>query len=298
MCLLRRRLRSASCVLGPDDRDARVALAQTPGAVRPTRLACQLPGAQAGAADRRRVPEEFSPHPVETRFSLHPPIPGCTRCRCSASDPWEENVDPAYGVAESWEFLPGAARDQDQAPAGPDVQQRRADHREGRGVLDQALHDQVRRRPGRRRAARHRSQVEVIDDHNLRIDFAKGAVTFPQEFSPLVFPLYVTSEAYHSNGDISQAAVEKLPRQSAVGRALQGRGAAGAAVHHAGSRAQGPAARLSGVRAHRDPQHPGNRHAHRAVPDRSARYRGRQPRPDRSRSRRSARRSSTSPPTT
>ena len=50
----------------------------------------------------------------------------------------------------------------------------------------------------------------MVDDYNLRIDFAKGAVTFPQEFSPLVFPLYVTSEAYHSNGDISQAAIEKF----------------------------------------------------------------------------------------
>jgi ABC-type transport system substrate-binding protein len=52
--------------------------------------------------------------------------------------------------------------------------------------------------------------IAVVDDYNLRIDFAKGAVTFPQEFSPLVFPLYVTSETYHSNGEISQGAVEKF----------------------------------------------------------------------------------------
>ena len=185
------------------------ALTQTPGVSSDTSLA-SCPARRPVLRIAGVFPEEFSPHPVETRFSsttytwLHQvPLFGV--------DPWEENVDPAYGVAESWEFLPGLQRDQDQGPAGPDIQQRRAHYREGRGFFDQALHDQVRRRPGRRRAQRaSASTIEVVDDHNLRIDFAKGAVTFPQEFSPLVFPLYVTSEAYHSNGDISQAAVEKF----------------------------------------------------------------------------------------
>ncbi|CAN0210810.1 unnamed protein product, partial [Phaeothamnion confervicola] len=51
---------------------------------------------------------------------------------------------------------------------------------------------------------------EVIDDANLRIEFAKGFVTFPQEFSTLVFPLYVTSRKHHSDGEISQAAVDRF----------------------------------------------------------------------------------------
>jgi ABC-type transport system substrate-binding protein len=51
--------------------------------------------------------EAFSPHPVETVFSsTHysrlylTPLFG--------ADPWEEKVDPRYGVAESWTLLPGA----------------------------------------------------------------------------------------------------------------------------------------------------------------------------------------------
>jgi hypothetical protein len=51
--------------------------------------------------------EEFTPHPAENRFAstqytrLHQmPLFG--------TDPGEANVDAAFGVAEAWEFLPGA----------------------------------------------------------------------------------------------------------------------------------------------------------------------------------------------
>ena len=51
--------------------------------------------------------EEFTPHPAENRFAsiqftrLHQmPLFG--------ADPQENNVDQAFGVAEAWEFLPGA----------------------------------------------------------------------------------------------------------------------------------------------------------------------------------------------
>ena len=51
--------------------------------------------------------EEFSPHPVETRFaSTHysrlylTPLFG--------ADPWEEGVDARFGAAESWKLLPEA----------------------------------------------------------------------------------------------------------------------------------------------------------------------------------------------
>jgi peptide/nickel transport system substrate-binding protein len=154
-------------------------------------------------------PEEFSPHPVETRFSstsytrLHQvPLFGV--------DPWEENVDPAYGVAESWEFLPGAQ--------GLKVKIRHGlTFNNGAPITAKDVafsiklyttkfaDDQVR-------GALHGIGLttKVLDDYTIILDFAKGSVTFPQEFSPLVFPIYVTSEAYHSNGEISQQAVEKF----------------------------------------------------------------------------------------
>ena len=51
--------------------------------------------------------EEFSPHPVQTRFSS----PSYSRLYLTplfSADPWEEKVDAKYGVAESWTFMPGA----------------------------------------------------------------------------------------------------------------------------------------------------------------------------------------------
>ena len=51
--------------------------------------------------------EEFSPHPVETRFaSTH--YSRLYLAPLFGSDPWEEKVDGKYGVAESWTYLPGA----------------------------------------------------------------------------------------------------------------------------------------------------------------------------------------------
>src|ERR1700704_1629658 len=176
------------------------------------------PGDPSLASCRARKPviriagvftEEFSPHPVETRFSsthytwMHQiPLFG--------ADPWEEKVDPAYGVAESWEFLPGARGIKIKVRKGLTF---------GNGAaitakdvafsiklfMSKFADDQV---AGALRGIG--ITTEVIDDYNLRIDFAKGAVTFPQEFSPLVFPLYVTSEAYHSNGEVSQEAIERF----------------------------------------------------------------------------------------
>jgi ABC-type transport system substrate-binding protein len=52
--------------------------------------------------------------------------------------------------------------------------------------------------------------AKVIDRKTVQIDFSKGSPTFDQELSPLVFPLYVTSRAYHSNGDMSQEAFDRF----------------------------------------------------------------------------------------
>jgi peptide/nickel transport system substrate-binding protein len=151
----------------------------------------------------------YSSHPAETRFSsthftrLHQmPLIG--------ADPKEERIDAAYGVAESWEYLPGAKgmivkiRDgltfNDGTPITPEdvvfslelAKSRFADPQisgtlEGIGVT-----------------------AKVLDGNRVEFDFAKGSPTFDIEISTPVFPLYVTSKAYHSNGEISQAAFDRF----------------------------------------------------------------------------------------
>lgn len=185
-----------------------VALAQTISAPAGTSLtAC--PARKPVLRIAGVFPEEFSPHPVETRFSsttytwLHQvPLFGV--------DPWEENVDPNFGVAESWEFLP--------ALSGIKIKLRQGlTFNNGSPITAKDVAFSVRlymtKFADDQVAGALKGiglTIKVVDDYNLQIDFAKGAVTFPQEFSPLVFPLYITSEAYHSNGDISQAAIEKF----------------------------------------------------------------------------------------
>src|SRR5262245_19797859 len=187
-----------------------ISLASSPGTL------AQAPDASLVSCPARKpvlriagvFPEEFSPHPVETRFAsttytwLHQvPLFGV--------DPWEEHVDPAYGAAESFEFLPGLR--------GIKIKVRQGlTFHNGAPItakdvafslklyMTKFADDQV---AGALRGIG--LTIEVLNDYNLRIDFAKGAVTFPQEFSTLVFPLYVISEAHHSNGDMSQEAVEK-----------------------------------------------------------------------------------------
>jgi peptide/nickel transport system substrate-binding protein len=153
--------------------------------------------------------EEFSPHPVETRFaSTHYTWPH--QVPLFGVDPWEEKVDPQYGVAESWEFLPGAR--------GMTIKLRQGlTFNNGTPItakdvvfslklfMSKFADDQL---SGALRGIG--LTMTVLDDYNVRLDFAKGAITFPQEFSPLVFPIYVTSEAYHSNGEISEQAIERF----------------------------------------------------------------------------------------
>src|SRR5882724_3722837 len=153
--------------------------------------------------------EEFSPHPVETLFaSTH--YARLYLMPLFGSDPWEEKVDARYGVAESWTYLPGAK--------GIEIKLRKdLTFNNGAPItakdvvfsiklfMSKFAEDQV--------AAALRAvdvKMEIIDDHNLRINFAKGSVTFAQEFSTLVFPLYVTSESYHSGGDISPEAIDRF----------------------------------------------------------------------------------------
>ena len=153
--------------------------------------------------------EEFSPHPVETRFaSTHysrlylTPLFG--------SNPWEEKVDAGFGAAESWTFLPGAR--------GINIKLRKGlTFNNGAPITAKDVAFSIKLFSSKfaddQISAALRGidlKTEIIDDLNLAINFGKGSVTFAQEFSTLVFPLYVTSEAYHSSGDISQESVDRF----------------------------------------------------------------------------------------
>ena len=126
------------------------------------------------------------------------------------ADPKEEHIDAAYGVAESWSYMPGAKgmvvklRDgltfNDGTPITPEdvvfslelAKSKFADPQisgtlRGIGVT-----------------------AKVIDKKTVEFDFTKGSPTFHIEISAAVFPFYVTSKAYHSNGEISQEAFDRF----------------------------------------------------------------------------------------
>ena len=50
--------------------------------------------------------------------------------------------------------------------------------------------------------------AKALDQRTLQIDFAQSYATFHVEVSAAVFPVYVTSKAYHAKGEISQAAFD------------------------------------------------------------------------------------------
>ena len=153
--------------------------------------------------------EEFTPHPAENRFAstqytrLHQmPLFG--------TDPREVNVDAAFGVAEAWEFLPGAK--------GLNVTLREGlTFNNGDPITAEDVvfsiklaasdfaEDQIKAT-----LRGIRVTAEVVDKRKVRIDFGKGAPTFVYEMSPLVFPIYVTSRKYHSDGAMSQEAFDRF----------------------------------------------------------------------------------------
>ncbi|MBM4296983.1 MAG: hypothetical protein FJ143_04515 [Deltaproteobacteria bacterium] len=153
--------------------------------------------------------EEFTPHPAENRFAstqytrLH-------QMTLFGANPVEDKIDAAYGIAESWEFLPAAK--------GLNVTLR-----EGLTFNngDPISADDVVFSIDLSASSFAEDQLKatlkgigvtakVIDKRKVRIEFAKGAATFVHEMSPLVFPLYVTSRKYHSDGVISQEAFDRF----------------------------------------------------------------------------------------
>lgn len=149
----------------------------------------------------------YSPHPAETRFSsthytrLHQaPLFGV--------DPVEKGIDPAYGVAESWEYLPKAA--------GLIVKIRDGlTFNNGKPITPEDVVFSLELAKSKFADSQINGTLKKIgvtakpvDAGTVRFDFAKGSPTFHLELSPLVFPLYVTSREYHSNGEISQKAFD------------------------------------------------------------------------------------------
>jgi peptide/nickel transport system substrate-binding protein len=153
--------------------------------------------------------EEFTPHPAENRFAstqytrLHQmPLFG--------ANPVEDNIDAAFGIAESWEFLPGAKGLNLTIRDG--LTFNNGDPITAEDVVfsinltgSEFAEDQIK-------ATLKGIGVtaKVIDKRKVRIEFAKGAATFVHEMSPLVFPIYVTSRKYHSDGVISQEAFDRF----------------------------------------------------------------------------------------
>lgn len=153
--------------------------------------------------------ESYSTHPAEARFqSTH--YSRLHQMPLFGVDPLEEKIDPSYGVAESWQYLSGAK--------GMIVKIRDGlTFNDGTPITAEDVVFSLRLT-----ASKHAdSQIsgtlagigvdaKVVDARTVRIDFKKGSPTFDLEMSPLVFPLYVTSKAYHSNGDMSPEAFDRF----------------------------------------------------------------------------------------
>jgi len=160
--------------------------------------------------------EEFTPHPAENRFAtIH--FTRLHQMTLFGSDPGDEKLDAAFGIAESWEFLPSAKglivtlREgltfNNGDPVTPEdvvfsVKLASSDFAE----------DQIRAT-----LRGIRVTAEVIDKRKVRIEFGQGAPTFVYEMSPLVFPIYVTSRKYHSDGATSQEAFDRFRKNPLAG---------------------------------------------------------------------------------
>ena len=151
--------------------------------------------------------EQYSSHPAETRFgSTH--FTRLHQLPLFGADPTEENLDPAYGAAESWTYMPGAkgmivkiregltfndgtpVTAEDAAFSIDLVKSKFADF-QGSGLLNGIG-----------------VSAKALDARTLQIDFKQSYATFHIETSAAVFPVYVTSKAYHSKGEITQAAFD------------------------------------------------------------------------------------------
>jgi ABC-type transport system substrate-binding protein len=160
--------------------------------------------------------EEYSSHPAETRFSSTT-FARLDQMPLFGADSTEERLDASYGVAESWTYLPQAKgmivrlhnglTFNDGSPVTADdvvfsieaVKSKFADY-QGSGLLNGIG-----------------VTAKALDPLTVEIDFEHGSPTFDIETSAAVFPLYVMSKAYHSNGEISQAAFDRFREKPLAG---------------------------------------------------------------------------------
>ena len=153
--------------------------------------------------------ESYTSHPAESRFSsthyarlAHMPLFGV--------DPLESKIDPAYGVAESWTYLPGAT--------GMQVKIRKGlTFNDGSPVTVEDVVFSIEATASKFADTQISGtlrgigiKAKALDDATVEISFSQGSPTFDLEMSPMVFPLYITSKSYHSNGDISQESFDKF----------------------------------------------------------------------------------------
>ena len=160
--------------------------------------------------------EEFTPHPAENRFaSIH--FTRLHQMPLFGADPGEENIDAAFGVAEAWEFLPGAK--------GLNVTLREGlTFNNGDPITPEDVVFSIKLAASDFAEDQIKATLkgigvtaEVVDKRKVRINFSKGAPTFVHEMSPLVFPIYVTSRKYHSDGVISQEAFDRFRKNPLAG---------------------------------------------------------------------------------
>lgn len=153
--------------------------------------------------------ESYSTHPAEARFqSTH--YSRLHQMPLFGVDPLEEKIDPSYGVAESWKYLPGAKGMIVKIKDG-------LTYNNGQPITAEDVVFSIELTSSKFADSQISGtlrgigvKAHVVDAHTVQIDFNKGSPTFDLEMSPFVFPLYVTSKAYHSNGDMSQEAFDRF----------------------------------------------------------------------------------------
>lgn len=205
---------------------APVVAACAPGAPADQRPAPALtsPGVQPGptptvvgllpAAARARKPAlraaanwnyDFSPHPGDSRFdSTH--FARLHQLPIFGADPWEVNVDPKYGAAESWEYSPDGK--------GLTLKVRKGlKFHNGDPVTAEDVKFSFELRAsepaevqiaGTLRAI-GLERIDVVDDATLKIFLKAPSPIFVAEFSPMINPIYVVSKRHHSNGGMLEA---------------------------------------------------------------------------------------------
>lgn len=151
----------------------------------------------------------YSPHPAEANFASTEYM-RLTQMPLFGADPLETKVDSTYGVAQSWQYLPGARGITLHIRPG-------LTFNDGEPVTAEDVVFSIQLAESKFADSQISGTLRGIgvkpkatDDKTVEIDFAKGSPTFNIEMSPLVFPIYVTSKAYHSNGEISEEAFDKF----------------------------------------------------------------------------------------